>query len=240
MNMHERDVIVSNVESSRLAAEIAAIARNDEVMNFVKNVLDEAGLKDKITVKSFFDPANHGNDRERINPDISSIKINDVDAPSYNTGIRLEFEAVMGGERQGPAISTSGLSSNCIRSNNGFHWLLRAAYVLAEKLDELEKLINSEMFKSYLNDISTYNIYLRELGRFDAKLREEKISKTASAFHADMVLISNNGRRHAVIKATRKRVFLSNFTDSYGHVKKSIHKELLARFIVDEKWKIDR
>ena len=114
MDMHERDVIVSNVESSRLAAEIAAIARNDEVMNFVKNVLDEAGLKDKITAKSFFDPANHGNDRERISPCISSIKINDVDAPSYSIGIRLEFEAIMGNDRQCPSISASGLSSNCI------------------------------------------------------------------------------------------------------------------------------
>ena len=124
------------------------------------------------------------------------------------------------------------------RSNNGFHWLLRAAYALAEKLDELEKFINSKMFKSYLNDISTYNIYLQELGHFNAKLREEKISKTASAFHADMVLISNTGRRHTVIKVTRKRVFLSNFKDRNDHVKKTIHKELLARFVVDEKWKI--
>lgn len=229
MDQFERDQIVGEINGCKLTAEVAVAARNDELVEHLASIIKPLNLREKITIE----PASNALQIQM--PRIKMIMPPDENQ-TYPTIVYLEF--CYSNNRVYPQISVENLAYRAITSSNNPCMLLKAATAVAEKLDEIEAHINSDMFKAYEADIKAYTDAGKNLETFDAKAREEKIKQTALAFHADQLLKDRNGRTHLVKKATLKRLWLSDWHYYNGHPKQSEDKMLIAEWVVDGKWTI--
>ena len=229
MDQFKRDQIIDEINGSKLTAEVAVAARNDELVEHLTSIIKPLNLREKITIEPTSDA---------LQVRMSRIKM--IMPPdenqTYPTIIYLDF--CYSNDRAYPQISMENLAYRTISSSSNPCLLLKAAAAVADKLDEIDTHINSDMFKAYEADIKAYVDAGKNLEVFDAKAREEKIKQMALTFHADQLLKDSYGNTHLIKKATLKRLWLSNWHYYNGVAKQSEDKMLIAEWIVDGKWSI--
>ena len=229
MDQFARDQILNEIHGSKLTAEVAVAARNDELVEHLASIIEPLKLGVKVTIEPTSDQlkVNMSRIKMQMEPDSNS---------SYPICTYLDFCYSNG--RPYPQLSIEGLAYKNFNIGSNSCLMLKAMSAVADKLDEIDTHINSDMFKAYEADIKAYVDANKNLDKFDADAREEKIKQTALAFHADQLLKDQSGRTHLVKKATLKRLWLSNWHYYNGVVKQSEDKMLIAEWVVDGKWTI--
>ena len=229
MDQLKRDQILDEITGSKLTAEVAVAARNDEICEHLKSIIDELNLPQKIDISP--------TSSELIDaiPRIKMTMESD-DNSSYPFLSYLEFDYV--NEFVQPCLNIENLAYRSVYAGNRMCMMLKAMSAIADKLDSICKHVNSDIFKSYEADIKAYVDAGKSLKKFDEDAHEEKIKQTVLDFRADQVLKDSKGTTHLIRKVTNKRLWLSNWHYYNGAVKQSECKELIARWIVDGSWTI--
>lgn len=229
MDQFVRDQILNEIHGSKLTAEVAVAARNDELVEHLTSIIKPLNLRKKITIEPTSD---------ELQVRMSRIKMTmpPDENQTYLTIVYLDF--CYSNDHAYSQISIDNLAYQTITSSSNPCLMLKAAAAIAEKLDEIDAHINSDMFKAYEADIKAYVDANKSLDKFDAAAREEKIKQTALAFHADQLLKDEYGNTHLIKKATLKRLWLSNWHYYNGVTKQSEDKMYIATLVVDGRWSI--
>ena len=230
MNPFERDQILDEINGCKLTAEVATAARNDEICEHLRNIINALNLPKMIVIKPSID--------ESIVDRIPRVKmtLDNDNSSQYPITTYLEFDDVNGYVR--PRLNLEGLAYKSFYYGSNSCMMLKAMNAVAENLNKLYEHVNSDVFKAYEADIKTYIDAGKNLKRFDEDAREEKIKQTALSFHADQTLKDSNGVTHLIRKATNKRLWLSNWHYYNGAAKQSEDKMLIAQWIVNGSWSI--
>ena len=229
MDQFKRDQILDNINGCKLTAEVAVAARNDEVCEHLRSIIDALHIPEKIEIK----PAD---DELRTHlPRVKMTMAPDADH-TYPIVVNLDFSYSNGVAQ--PQLNIESLAYKAFYAGNNACMMLKAANAIADKLDEIYAHINSDIFKAYEADIQAYVDACLNLKQFDNDAREEKIKQTAMSFRADQVLKDKQGVTHLVRKATNKRLWLSDWHYYNGAAKQSEDKMLIAQWVVDGNWSI--
>lgn len=229
MDQFARDQILNEIHGNKLTAEVAVAARNDELVEHLASIIEPLKLGVKVTIEPTSD---------RLNVNMSRIKMQMEPNSNSSYPICTYLDFYYSNGRPYPQLSLDNLAYKNFNIGSNSCLMLRAMSAVADKLDEIDTHINSDMFKAYEADIKAYVEANKSLDKFDADAREEKIKQTALAFHADQLLKDKSGRTHLVKKATLKRLWLSDWHYYNGAAKQSEDKMLIAEWVVDGKWSI--
>ena len=229
MDQFERDQILNEINGSKLTAEVAVAARNNELVEHLASIIEPLQLGVKITIEPTSD---------QLKVNMSRIKMQMEPDPDSSYPICTYLYFCSNNGRPYPQLNIDNLAYKNFNVGSNSCLMLKAMSAVADKLDEIDTHINSDMFKAYEADIKAYVDANKSLDKFDAVAREEKIKQTALAFHTDQLLKDQNGNTHLIKKATLKRLWLSNWHYSNGASKQSEDKMLIAQWIVDGHWSI--
>ena len=231
MNPFERDQILDEINGCKLTAEVATAARNDEICEHLKNIINALNLPKMIVIKPSID--------ESIVDRIPRVKmtLDNDNSSQYPITTYLEFDDVNNGYVR-PRLNLEGLAFKSFNYGSNSCMMLKAMNAVAENLNKLYEHVNSDVFKAYEADIKAYVDANKSLVKFDSDAHEEKIKQTALSFHADQVLKDSHGVTHLIRKVTNKRLWLSNWHYYNGADKQSEDKMMIARWIVDGHWSI--
>lgn len=229
MDQFKRDQILNEINGCKLTAEVAVAARNNELVEHLASIIEPL----KLGVKVIIEPTS---DQLKVNMSRIMMQMEPDANSSYPIVTYLDFYYSNG--RPCPQLTIDNLAYKNFNVGSNSCLMLRAMSAVADKLNEIDTHINSDMFKAYEADIKAYVDANKSLDKFDADAREEKIKQTALAFHTDQLLKDQSGRTHLVKKATLKRLWLSDWHYYNGVSKQSEDKMLIAEWIVDGKWSI--
>lgn len=229
MDQFARDQILNEIHGSKLTAEVAVAARNDELVEHLTSIIEPLKLGIKITIE----PTS-----TRLIVNMSRIRMQMEPDPNSSYPICTYLDFCYSNGRPYPQLSLDNLAYKSFNIGSNSCLMLKAMSAVADKLDEIDNHINSDMFKAYEADIKAYVDANKSLDKFDADAREEKIKQMALNFRADQFLKDSNGTLHRIRKATNKRVWLTDWHYYNGVSKKSEDKMLIAEWIVDGKWSI--
>lgn len=229
MDQFKKEQIIDEINGSKLLAEVAISARNDEIVSHVSNIIDSCNLKEHVIVKA-------ASDAIAVKLPRVTMTMPPDDGHSYSICTYINFDCTDDGIF--PTLEIGGLGYRTIACGSNSCMMLKAMSAVADKLDEIKNHVNSDTFKSYEADIKAYIDAEKSLNDFNKDEREEKIKLTASSFHADQLLKDSSGRTHLIKKATLKRLWLSDWHYYNGHPKQSEDKNIIAQWIVDGQWSI--
>lgn len=229
MDQFARDQILNEINGSKLTAEVAVAARNDELVEHLRSIIEPLKLDVKVTIEPTSD---------QLKVNMSRIKMQMEPDPNSSYPICTYLDFCYRNGRPYPQLNIENLAYKNFNIGSNSCLMLKAMSAVADKLDEIDTHINSDMFKAYEADIKAYVDANKSLDKFDADAREEKIKQTALAFHADQLLKEQNGNTHLIKKVTPKRLWLSNWHYYNGATKQSEDKMMIAQLIVDGHWRI--
>lgn len=231
MDQFKRDQILDEINGSKLTAEVAVVARNDELVEHVSNIIHGVDHDKKIAVSS-------SSNSIKVQIPRVQLELERDQYSSYPFYVYVEFDYHDEDGKIQPHLNLDNLSYKTFVQGCNACLMLKAAAALSDKLDEIKNHVNSDMFKAYKDDINAYLEAEKSLNQFDANAREEKIKQVAESFKNDMCLRDYNGITHLIKKATRKRVWMTNCHYYNGTPKQSEDKMLIAEYVVDSKWSI--
>lgn len=227
MDISERSAIEHEIAVLKLSADVAIEARKDELVGAVKHMLSSWSCNVPIEV-SCYDDAKPVVKVKMLNAQYnSSIDITLI-KPDLYSGNTLAYV---------PVISCHGIydvSMHDVEDQNATFVQLKIAGILLDALPELSKLVNSEQFMSYDNDIAEYEDAKRRLFKFDNDAFAERVQQVESSFKVDQCLIDSCGHYHCIKRVTLKRLYMT----SLNNYRKSLSKTDVARWIVRDSWKI--
>lgn len=229
MDQFERDQILNEINGCKLTAEVAVAARNDELVEHLASIIEPLKLGVKVTIEPTSD---------QLKVNMSRIKMQMEPDPNSSYPICTYLDFCYSNGRPYPQLSLDNLAYKNFNIGSNSCLMLRAMSAVADKLDEIDTHINSDMFKAYEADIKAYVDANKSLDKFDADAREDKIKQTALNFRADQFLKDSNGNTHLIKKVTLKRLWLSNWHYFNGATKQSEDKMLIAEWVVDGQWSI--
>lgn len=225
MDMSDRSAIEHEIAVLKLAADVATEARKDELVSVVKRMLSNWSCNVPIEVSSYGDAK-------------PTVEVKMLNTP-YDSSIDIEFiksSSCLGGMCV-PVINCHGIydvSMHDVENQTVAFARLKLASILLNALPELSKLVNSEQFMSYDNDIAEYDNAKRRLSKFDNDAFDERVQQVESSFKADQRLIDSCGHYHCIKRVTLKRLYMTNLNNN----RKSLSKTDVARWIVRDSWKI--
>ena len=219
-----REELVSEKESLKLAADIAHTAREDDIMELVKSLLDKHGFSEKL----YIDLIHH----DGVAYPTICIKQCSSDKTMFN----IVFECDNSTSLIKTAVVPYSFDYYPIRqSTEDFIVGVNAICMMVNSLKTFDEHVNSPQFRSYENDILAYENSISSIKKFDAETKKAKLQEIESSFIAGMKIQSNKCF-YPIIKVTRKKVVLSGYSYNDGHPRKSEWKDVAAQRIYNGTW----
>ena len=234
INQHKKETIMDSsslddaVNLEMMPAKIASEARCEEIKNFIQATINDMGVND-IVICNF----SQNNNIEKNIPSIY-IEFSPVSTTYTKVGIFLAFHNDDGMLKSTvtPCNMNHIQFSSTNVCNNRF---LSFVNTFCSKLNELDKLINSEVFHSYQSDIDAFLKAKKDLSDFNKEKRLQTIEAMMGKFNVHDKICTNKNIFLTIKKITRKRLYVTNyFVGQYE--KKTVDKRLAAQWIVDEHW----
>ena len=219
-----REELVSEKESLKLAADIAHTAREDDIMELVKSLLDKHGFSEKLHI-------------DLIHHDGLAYPAICINLRSFNkTVFKIEFERDYSASLIKTAVVPRSLDYYPIRQDAEDSIVcVNAMTMMVNSLKIFDEHVNSPEFRSYENDILAYENSISSIKKFDAEAKQAKLQEIESSFVAGMK-IQFNKYFYPILKVTRKKVVLSGYTYNNGHLRKSEWKDVAAQRIYNGTW----
>ena len=219
-----REELVSEKESLKLAVDIACAAREDDIMELVKSLLDKHGFSEKLCMEPV-----HSSGLA-----YPTVRINK--RSSNCTLFNIEFERDCSTGLIKTAIVPRSFDYYPIRQNTEDSIVgLNAINMMVNSLKMFDEHVNLPEFRSYENDIIAYENSISNIKKFDNEAMKARLQEIESSFIAGMKIQSRK-RFYPILKVTRKKVVLSGYTYDNGQPRKSEWKDVAAQRIYNGTW----
>lgn len=219
-----REELVSEKESLKLAADIAYVAREDDIMELVKSLLDKNGFSEKLHIDLIR--------RDGLAYPTICIKLCSSDRAVFN----IEFECDYSTSLIKTAVVPRSFDYYPIQQSTEDHIVgVNAITMMVNSLKMFDEHVNSPEFRSYENDILAYENSISSIKEFDAEAKKAKLQEIESSFVAGMKIQSSK-RSYPILKVTRKKVVLDDYAYANGHPRKSEWKDVAAQRIYNGTW----
>lgn len=219
-----REELMSKKESLKLAADIACAAREEDIVELVKSLLDKHGFNEKLYITTV-----HSNG---LSYPTVGINLQSSDKTMFN----IQFDRDNSAGLAKAAIMPRSLDYYPIRQNSEDLIVgLNAMSIMVNSLKMFDELINSAEFKSYENDIMAHEKSISCIKAFDEAAMKAKLHEIENSFIAGMKIKAGH-YFYPILKVTRKKIVLSDYKYSNGQPRKSEWRDVAARRIYSGAW----
>lgn len=226
----DREALVDKSNALELNAKIAVMARHDEMVSFVNDLITKCGLNGTLYIY------NSKYDENIISDTYPSLQIFHKEVP---TSLKCTICVKYDNSEKDVFIYTSGLDYHDISlkyKSDSVPYVDMIKFMLAfnEALPKYQDLINS--FGAYDADINAYLQAKIDITAYDEKVYNAKLDAINNKLTSHMrISTMSNMTSDTIFHVTKKRVYFSKWSN--GH-RKSFDRSHVVHKIANNEWKI--
>lgn len=232
----QREALVNECNILKFSADIAFKARQDEIYQFIKNIIREYGWDNVLNVKT----------SDSISPTLSPNRV----LIEFDDSLYIYINFIILNYKIRTQLKITGIDYKIIYSNefpdehvessNTYTLALRCMNVLSNHLNSLDKMLNNDAFNSYKEEIEKYLDASQAIKDYDDDVFKKIKDAMIKSFCKGMRLKYSSCKSPLeIIKVCPKRLYVDNYKpNSFEPCKKTILKDDVANLIIWNKWSI--
>ena len=228
----DREVLVDNSNALKLSAEIAMMARYDEMKSFVNSFISAHGLDNSILIDE------ENCNKPAITDAYPSLTLRHSSATS-SPAPRCIISVSKIGNMRYANIYTIGIDYHDISLKDEslykiYQDTLKFVTLFVEVLPSYQNLLNS--FGTYDADIDAFLQSRKDIDKYDTDLRNAKLAIANSNLAVGMTIRIPSYKHVVIDRITKKRIFFKNYCNGN---RRSFDRDYAAKMIVDQRWTLD-